>query len=92
MNVYPIHDFVLVQPDEAKQKTDGGLVLPDSSLERPKTGKVLAVGPGRTRDGDGQSIPLQVKRGDHVLFSEYSGVDFDGKKLLKEENILAVLS
>jgi chaperonin GroES len=79
---------------EGERKTTGGIVLPDSAQEKPLQGRVLSVGDGRRRK-DGTRIGSQVREGDRVLFSPYSGmeVEVDGEKLLimTEEDILAVI-
>ncbi len=95
MNVKPLGDRVLVERDEAKGTTAGGIVLPDTAKDKPQRGKVVAVGDGRISK-DGQRRPLQVKQGDHVLFTSYAGDEFklpgDQKVfLMREDDILAVV-
>ena len=95
MNIQPLGDRVVVEREEAKEKTVGGIVLPDTAKDKPQKGKVLAVGEGRITK-DGKRRPLQVKAGDHVLFTSYAGDEFklDGDKkvlLMREEDILAVV-
>ena len=94
MNVRPLGDRILVQRVEALERTKGGIVLPDTAKEKPKEGKVVAVGPGKLLD-DGTLAPLGVKAGDSVLFTSYAGteVKIDGEDyiIMKEEDILAVL-
>jgi chaperonin GroES len=94
MNITPLRDRILVEPRSAETKTKGGIILPDTtSKERPNLGKVVAIGKGRT-DKQGKSVPLQVKAGDNVYFSEYAGteIEIEGKKhlILKEEDLLAI--
>ena len=95
MKLQPLGDRVVVEREEAKDKTAGGIVLPDTAKDKPQKGKVLAVGEGRlTKDGNRRE--LQVKVGDHVLFTSYAGDEFkltgDHKVLLmREDDILAVI-
>lgn len=95
MKIQPLGDRVVVEREEAKQTTAGGIVLPDTAKDRPQQGKVLAVGEGRTAK-DGAKRALQVKVGDRVLFTSYAGDEFrvDGDKkvlLMREDDILAVI-
>jgi chaperonin GroES len=94
MNVVPVGDHVVIRRMEGERKTSGGIVLPDSAQEKPLQGRVLSVGDGRRRK-DGTRAASQVREGDRVLFSPYSGmeVEVDGEKLLimTEEDILAVI-
>jgi chaperonin GroES len=94
MKLQPLGDRVVVERISAEEKTAGGIVLPDTAKEKPKRGKVIAVGTGR-RLKDGSLYPLEVKKGDEVLFTAYAGDEFktDSKELLlmREEDILAVI-
>jgi chaperonin GroES len=94
MNFRPLHDRVLVEPLEAEEKTAGGIIIPDTAKEKPQEGKVLAVGKG-TQDKDGAFKPLDVKKGDRVLYGKWSGteVKIDGKDLMimKESDIMGVI-
>ena len=94
MAVQPLGDKILVKRLEAEEVTKGGIVLPDSAKEKPKEGKVIAVGPGKVLD-DGSRGALQVKKGDRVLFTSYAGTEIkiDGEEFLVmgEEDILAVV-
>jgi len=95
MKVQPLGDRVVVEREEAQEKTAGGIVLPDTAKDRPQQGKVVAVGDGRVAK-DGKKRPLQVKVGDKVLFTSYAGDEFklDGDKkvlLMREDDILAVV-
>jgi chaperonin GroES len=94
MKVVPVGDHVVVKRLDAEQKTAGGIVLPDSAREKPHQGRILSVGDGRTKK-DGYRAPSQVREGDRILFTPWSGteVDVDGEKLLimTEQDILAVL-
>ena len=94
MNIRPLHDRILIKRLDAETKTSGGLIIPDSAKEKPIQAKVIAVGAGK-RDKDGKLIPLEVKAGDRVLFSKYSGTDvkIDGEDhmILREDDLLAIL-
>lgn len=94
MNLKPIGDRVVVQRQEAGEKTKGGIILPDAAKEKPQMGKILAVGEGKILK-DGKRQALQVKKGDTILFSSYAGDEFklDGEKvlLMREDDILAVV-
>ncbi len=95
MKIQPLNDRVVVEREEAQGKTAGGIVLPDTAKDKPQKGKVLSVGEGRVAK-DGKRRPLQVKPGDHVLFTSYAGDEFkvDGDKkvlLMREDDILAVV-
>ena len=94
MKLKPLGDRVVVEREEAKTTTAGGIVLPDTAKDKPQKGKVLAVGDGRVAK-DGKRRPLQVKIGDAVLFTSYAGDEFkvDGEKvlLMREDDILAVV-
>jgi chaperonin GroES len=94
MEIQPLGDRVVIEREEAEQKTKGGIVLPDSAKDKPTRGKVISVGPGRLLDDGKRSIP-QVKAGDRVLFNSYSGSEFKlGERevlLMQEEDILAVI-
>src|SRR6185503_21360770 len=75
MKLQPLGDRVVVEREEAKDRTAGGIVLPDTAKDKPQKGKVLAVGDGRVSK-DGKRRELQVKVGDHVLFTSYAGDEF----------------
>jgi|SRR5687768_6365344 chaperonin GroES len=93
-NVRPLNDKVLIERSKAEDKTKGGIILPEGSKEKPKEGKIVAVGQGRLSE-KGERLPFQVKKGDRVLFKSYAGTDvkLDGKDyiLMSEEEILAVI-
>jgi chaperonin GroES len=95
MKIRPLHDRVLVKRVEEESKTAGGLYIPDTAKEKPIQGEVVAVGAGK-RDKDGAVHALDVKAGDRVLFSKYSGteVKLDGEEhlIMREDDILAVVS
>jgi len=94
MKLRPIGDKVVVQPAERETMTPSGIVLPDTSKEKPQEGKVLAVGPGRLLE-NGDHASIDVKEGDRIIYSKYSGTEFkrDGQELLvlSERDILAVI-
>jgi len=94
MKVVPLNDKVVVKRLEAEERTAGGILLPDTAREKPKQGKVLAVGEGRRLE-NGNRAPAVVKVNDRVLFSSYAGneVTIDGEEylLMSEEDILAVV-
>lgn len=94
MNFRPLHDRVLVRRVEAEAKTAGGIIIPDTAQEKPQEGEVVAVGNG-ARDETGKLVPLDVKKGDKVLFGKWSGteVKIDGHELLimKESDIMGVI-
>jgi len=92
MAIRPLDDRVVVEPLEAEEKTQGGIVLPDSAKEKPTKGKVVAVGDGKLLD-NGKRAGLLVKKGDQVLYGKYAGTEITigGKDylILKENDILA---
>ena len=94
LKIAPLNDKIVVERLEADDKSVGGIILPDSAKEKPKQGKVLAVGDGKALD-DGKRAPFQVKVGDRVLFTSYAGseVTIDGKEYLivTEDDLLAVV-
>jgi chaperonin GroES len=91
----PLHDRVVVQRVEEEEKSKGGIIIPDTAKEKPMEGKVIAVGPG-ARGEDGTIHPLDVKKGDRVLFGKWSGteVKLDGEELIimKESDIMGVIA
>ncbi|MEP3225081.1 MAG: co-chaperone GroES [Parasphingorhabdus sp.] len=94
MKFRPLHDRVLVSRVEADTKTAGGIIIPDSAQEKPSEGKVVAVGNG-LKDDNGKATPLDVKKGDSILFGKWSGteVTVEGKDLIimKESDILGII-
>jgi chaperonin GroES len=90
----PLGDRLLVERLEAEETTSGGIVLPDAAKEKPIQGKVIEVGEGRRGD-DGDPIPMQVSKGDRILFGKYAGteVKIDGEEylIMKEDDVLAIL-
>ena len=95
MKLQPLGERVVVEREESKGTTAGGIVLPDTAKDKPQKGKVLAVGDGRVAK-DGKRKPLQVKIGDSVIFTSYAGEEFkiEGDKkvlLMREDDILAII-
>jgi len=92
MNLKPLEDRVIVEAVESEEVTASGIYLPDSAQEKPQRGKVIAVGDGRL-DKEGKRIPLDVKKGDVVIYSKYGGteVKIEGNEvlILKASDILA---
>ncbi|MAI71444.1 MAG: co-chaperone GroES [Rhodopirellula sp.] len=92
LNLRPLDDRVVVQPNEAEETTAGGIVLPDSAKEKPQRGTIVAVGPGRLLDS-GNRGDMTVTIGDTVIYGKYGGSDIevDGQemKILRESDILA---
>jgi chaperonin GroES len=95
MEIKPMRDGVLVKRVQEEEKTKGGIIIPDTAKEKPMEGIVVAVGGGRTGGEDNKKIPLEVKKGDRVLFSKYAGTEIkiDGEEhlLMKEEDIIAIV-
>ncbi len=92
LNLRPLDDRVVVEPQEAEERTSGGIVLPDTAKERPQRGTVVSIGPGKMLDS-GTRGPLSIGVGDMVIYGKYSGTDIEvsGKdvKILRESDILA---
>ncbi len=94
MKIRPLQDRIIVQRIEEDQTTKGGIIIPDSAKEKPQEGKAIAVGNGKITD-DGKVQPLDVKKGDRVLFSKYAGteVTLDGEDhlIIREDDVLGIL-
>ena len=94
MKLRPLQDRILVQRVEEETKTKGGIIIPDTAKEKPAEGKVIAVGSGKIGD-DGKRIPLEIKKGDRVLFGKYSGseIKIDGEEylIMREDDVLGVV-
>jgi chaperonin GroES len=94
MKFRPLHDRVVVKRADAETKSSGGIIIPETAGEKPQQGEVIAVGAG-ARDESGKIVPLDVKKGDKVLFGKWSGteVKIDGKELLimKESDIMGIM-
>jgi chaperonin GroES len=84
MKLQPLDDRIVVLPNEAEQTTASGLVIPDTAKEKPQQGTVVAVGPGRWSDDEGQHFALDIHEGDTVVYSKYGGTEItvDGQDLL----------
>jgi chaperonin GroES len=95
MNLKPLDDRIVVKPNEAEERTASGLVIPDTAKEKPQQGTVLAVGPGRWSDDEGEHFHLDIKVGDTVLYSKYGGtevtVDGDDLLILTSRDVLAIV-
>lgn len=94
MKLRPLGDRLIVKALESRDKTKGGIILPDTAKERPQEGKVIAVGTGKILD-DGSVKALEVKEGDTILFGKYSGTEVQVNEeeylILREEDILAIV-
>ena len=94
MKIQPLNDRVLVIRIDEEEKTSGGIIIPDTAKEKPAEGKVVAIGNGK-RDESGNTIPLEVKEGDRVLFSKYAGteVKIDGEEylIMREDDVLGII-
>jgi chaperonin GroES len=94
MKIRPLGDHVLVTRSSEETKSAGGIIIPDAAQEKPQEGKVVAVGNGRRLE-DGTLRPVDLKKGDRVLFGKYSGTDVtvegEDHLLLREDDILGVL-
>lgn len=94
MKIKPLADRVVVERIEEEEVKKGGIILPDTAKEKPIRGKVIAVGPGRL-DDKGNRVPMEVKKGDVVLFGKYAGqeIKIDNKEylIMREDEILAII-
>ena len=94
MKIRPLHDRVIVKRIEEEETTKGGIIIPDTAKEKPSEGKVIAVGNGKTLE-NGTVKPLEVKKGDKVLFGKYAGteVKIDGEEhlIMREDDIIAIV-
>jgi chaperonin GroES len=92
MAIRPLDDLVVIRVLEAEETTAGGIVLPDTAQEKPQRGKVVATGNGKLAD-DGKRMPLELSKGDLVIFGKYSGADVkvadDEFKIMRESDVLA---
>jgi len=95
MKIRPLKDRVLVVRIEEKEKTTSGIIIPDTAKEKPQKGEVIAIGPGKW-DEKGKRIPLEVKKGDRVLFGKYAGneIKVDGVEhlIMSEDDILGIIT
>ncbi len=94
MNLKPLHDRVVVKPMEAQETTAGGIIIPDTAKEKPMKGRVIAAGPG-VRGEDGKLHPLDVKKGDQILYGKWSGTEVklngDDLLIMKESDIMGII-
>ncbi len=94
MNLKPLHDRVVVKPMEAEEKTVGGIIIPDTAKEKPMKGRVIMAGPG-VRGEDGKLQPLDVKKGDQILYGKWSGTEVklngDDLLIMKESDIMGII-
>ncbi len=95
MSIQPLYDRVLIQRVESENKTKAGIIIPDTAKEKPLEGIVRATGKGKVAD-NGETIPLQVKEGDKVLFGKYSGTEVtlnnEEHLILREDEVLAIIN
>lgn len=95
MKFKPLQDRILVKRLEESEKTKGGIIIPDTAKEKPSEGEVVAVGPGALNN-EGKRNPIDVKPGDKILFSKYSGdevkIEGDDLIIIKEEDIIGILN
>jgi chaperonin GroES len=93
MKIKPLHDNILVERLEQEMKK-GGIIIPDTAKEKPQQGKVIATGDGR-RDDKGNRIPLEVKKGDIILFGKYSGNEIKLEEneylIMREDDVLGII-
>lgn len=94
MKFRPLHDRVVVRRLESDEKTKGGIIIPDAAKEKPQEGEIVAVGSG-ARDESGKLVPLDVKKGDKILFGKWSGtevkIDDHDLIIMKESDIMGVI-
>ena len=94
MKFRPLHDRVIVKRVEEEEKTSGGIIIPDAAKEKPQEGKIIAVGKGKILE-NGKVSPLDVKKGDRILFGKYSGqeikIDSEEHLIMREDDILAII-
>ena len=94
MGIRPLQDRIIVKRLDEEEKTSGGIIIPDTAKEKPQEGKVVAVGKGKVLE-DGKVQPLDVKKGNKVLFSKYSGteVNIEGEEhlIIREDDVLGVI-
>ena len=94
MAIRPLGDRILVLRTDEEEKTPGGIIIPDTAKEKPQRGRVVAVGPGKVNE-KGERIPLDIKKGDRVLFGKYAGneIKIDGVEhlIMQEDDILGIV-
>ena len=94
MNIRPLQDRLIVKRIEEEERTKGGIIIPDAAKEKPMQGEVIAVGKGKVLE-DGKVMPLDVKKGDKILFGKYAGTEIkmDGQEylIMREDDVLGIL-
>jgi chaperonin GroES len=94
VEIRPLGDRVLVRPLDKEKQERGGLIIPDTAKEKPQEGEIVATGKGKTTD-EGKILPMDVKKGDKVLYGKYSGteikIDGDDYLIMHQEDILGIL-
>lgn len=94
MKIKPLHDRVIVKRIKEEEKTKGGIIIPDTAKEKPIEGKIVAVGSGKLLD-NGKTLPLEVKKGDKILFGKYAGteIQIEGEEhlIMREDDIIAIV-
>jgi chaperonin GroES len=94
MNLKPLDDRIVIKQSDAEEKTAGGIILPDAAQEKPQTGKVVAIGPGKLLD-DGKRAKMSVKKNDEVIYGKYIGsdIEIDREKyvILRESDVLGIV-
>ena len=93
MKITPLGDRILVRRTEEEEAKKGGIIIPDTAKEKPQQGEVIAVGKGRMDDG--KRIPLELEKGQRILFGKYSGteVTLDGDEylIMREDDVLGIV-
>ena len=94
MKVRPLHDRIIVERIEEEETTKGGIIIPDTAKEKPVEGKIAAVGNGKLLE-NGKRLPLQVKKGDRVLFGKYAGTEIkiegEERLIMREDDVIAIV-
>lgn len=94
MKVRPLHDRIIIKRSAEEERSKGGIIIPDNAKEKPHQGDVVAVGNGKVLE-DGKKIPLEVKKGDRILFGKYSGseikIDGDEYLMIREDDVMGII-
>ena len=95
MKVKPLGDKLIVQRSEAADRTESGIYLPESAKDKPREGKIMAVGNGNLNRDTGEYLPFTVKKGDRVIFSSYAGteikIDGEDRLVLREDEVFGIV-
>ena len=95
MNFKPLHDRIAIKPQEAEEKTSGGIIIPDTAQEKPMQGEVVAVGSG-ARNQDGNIVPLEIKVGDIIMYGKWGSTDIrigmDDLVIMKESDVIGIVT